>query len=243
MGDERRRFPRLPFVLSVTADGGADGALQLSTVNVSLAGALLVGPVAWAMDEHVTLKVGFPGFLEEHAVEAIVRWVQPAAGDVDPSFGIEWDPDAADLLLRRALEAAANETGLKGRLRVLVADDSRLMRELLGDGVKELTEDADDKAADVVHAVDGQQAWEALEKGGFDLAILDVNMPVLTGLEVLSRVRETAALQTLPVVMVSADRTTARQEALDGGADLFLPKPVRLMDLLETVQALVHARH
>jgi CheY-like chemotaxis protein len=242
MGDERRRFPRLPFVLNVTTHAGADGPVQLSTINVSLAGALVVGPVAWANNEQVTLTVGFPGFLDEHEVEATVRWVQPAAEGIEPSYGIEWDPAVADLLLQRALETAASAAGSSAPLRVLVADDSRLVRELLGDGVKSLTEEADQRAANVVHAVDGQQAWEALEAGHFDLAILDVHMPVIDGLAVLSRIRATDGLAAMPVVMGSADKREARHQALEAGADLFLPKPVRLMDLLDTVEALVRAR-
>jgi CheY-like chemotaxis protein len=231
MGDERRRFPRLPFVLNVTTHAGADGPVQLSTINVSLAGALVVGPVAWANNEQVTLTVGFPGFLDEHEVEATVRWVQPAAEGIEPSYGIEWDP-----------AVAASAAGSSAPLRVLVADDSRLVRELLGDGVKSLTEEADQRAANVVHAVDGQQAWEALEAGHFDLAILDVHMPVIDGLAVLSRIRATDGLAAMPVVMGSADKREARHQALEAGADLFLPKPVRLMDLLDTVEALVRAR-
>ncbi len=94
-------------------------------------------------------------------------------------------------------------------MKILIAEDDDLSRSLLG-GI--LTADGH-----TVHAAnDGTAAWAALnEQQGFDLAILDVMMPGLSGMEVLARVRGDRKLARLPVILCTAlsDRATVTSAA------------------------------
>jgi two-component system sensor histidine kinase RpfC len=72
------------------------------------------------------------------------------------------------------------------------------------------------------------------------VALIDRNMPRLSGIETVQAIRlTTGARERMPVVMLSADVTPeAKREALEAGADLFLPKPIEAARLLEELHAL-----
>ncbi len=117
--------------------------------------------------------------------------------------------------LRRCEPAAVEQ---KQRKRVLVVDDSITVREverqLLRQGGYEV---------DV--AVDGRDGWNQLRKGGYDLVVTDVDMPRMTGLELLRAIRDHEALRELPVVIVSyKDREEDRLAGLRLGANSYLTK-------------------
>ncbi len=119
------------------------------------------------------------------------------------------------------------------RLRVLVADDNPTNREV----IRRILERG---GHDALLVDDGEQVLDALERGRFDVVLLDRNMPGLGGVEALQAIRVmTGAHQRLPVAILSADVTPeARREALDAGADAFLPKPIEVGRLLREVLAL-----
>lgn len=85
---------------------------------------------------------------------------------------------------------------------------------------------------------DGESALEALRSSPYKAAVLDINLPKLSGLEVLKAAR--AAKVTLPVLLLTA-RDTAMQkvEGLDTGADDYLVKPFDLNELLARLRALI----
>jgi two-component system sensor histidine kinase RpfC len=87
---------------------------------------------------------------------------------------------------------------------------------------------------------DGEQALDALQRESFDTVILDRNMPGLGGIEALQALRlMTRGRERLPVIILSADATpVSKREALEAGADAFLPKPVEALRLLEEIQSL-----
>jgi two-component system sensor histidine kinase RpfC len=90
---------------------------------------------------------------------------------------------------------------------------------------------------------DGQQALDLLEGGvqGFDLIVLDMNMPELGGLDVLKALRFMAPQAQVPVVILTADATPQALAACrEAGADAFLTKPVDARRLLDTVAQLTH---
>jgi DNA-binding response OmpR family regulator len=92
----------------------------------------------------------------------------------------------------------------------------------------------------VLTAQTGTGALQLIGEQHPDLVILDVEMPELSGLEVLRQLREAPATQDLPVVML-----TAKDELEDifagsrAGADVYLPKPFRLPRLVEAVEELL----
>lgn len=102
--------------------------------------------------------------------------------------------------------------------RVLVADDSITVRQLQ----KQLLESHGYK---VKLAVDGMEAWNAIRLGEFDLLITDVDMPRMTGIELVGKVRQEAQLTALPVIIISyKDREQDRMAGLEVGANLYLTK-------------------
>jgi chemotaxis protein histidine kinase CheA/CheY-like chemotaxis protein len=123
-----------------------------------------------------------------------------------------------------------------GPRRVLVVDDSRSIREaaslILAQG-----------GYAVETVPDGWDAWELLQDRPFDLLVTDLEMPRLDGHELIAKVRRTPELRALPVLVVSsrtAEATRARVAA--GGADGFVPKPLRRKVLLDAVDAALRPR-
>ncbi|MEH6651408.1 MAG: response regulator transcription factor [Motiliproteus sp.] len=84
----------------------------------------------------------------------------------------------------------------------------------------------------------GQQALDALASHDFDLLILDLGLPDIDGLEVLSRLRQRG--EQLPVLILTArDQVSDRVLGLDGGADDYLAKPFDLDELRARIRALL----
>jgi sigma-B regulation protein RsbU (phosphoserine phosphatase) len=78
----------------------------------------------------------------------------------------------------------------------------------------------------VTTAEDGIQALCELEKGDYDLVLLDVMMPNLDGLETLKRIRQQESLAATPVIMISAlDELSSVVKCVEAGAEDYLPKP------------------
>ncbi|HYI86799.1 MAG TPA: ATP-binding protein [Burkholderiales bacterium] len=119
------------------------------------------------------------------------------------------------------------------KLRVLVADDNPTNREVVGKILE--------RSGHAVTLVnDGEQTLDAVEADAHDLVILDRNMPGMGGMQALQALRlMTRGRERLPVIMLSADATPeAKREALAAGADVFLPKPIEAMRLLDEIQRL-----
>ncbi|WP_437737003.1 diguanylate cyclase [Sorangium sp. So ce1335] len=120
--------------------------------------------------------------------------------------------------------------------RIVVADDDRLARQML---VSMLS-----KAGFQVEAVDdGQEAIELIGRGGVDLALLDIVMPRLTGLEACRLLKSMTAESFLPVVLVTVKTDTAsRVEGLKIGADDYVCKPFEEEELLARVGAMLRIK-
>jgi len=74
-------------------------------------------------------------------------------------------------------------------------------------------------------AVNGMDGWNALRTGQFDLVISDVDMPRMTGIELVSQIKNHSALKSIPVIIVSyKDREEDRIRGLEVGADYYLTK-------------------
>lgn len=119
------------------------------------------------------------------------------------------------------------------KLHILVAEDNpvnqRVIRGLLSHA-----------GFEVVLAQDGEEALSMLESDGpFDLAIIDMHMPELSGTEVIQRWRFTENGH-LPIIMLTADaREDAEQASQQAGADAFLTKPVSSSALVDMIAQLV----
>jgi signal transduction histidine kinase len=127
-------------------------------------------------------------------------------------------------------EAPANPPAAGPRSRVLVVDDSPEMlayiSELLQDG------------CDVVTAGDGEQAWALLQRVPADLIVSDVMMPVLDGFGLTARIKASACLSHLPVILLTArGGADASVSGLQTGADDYIAKPFSPAELKARVHA------
>lgn len=122
-------------------------------------------------------------------------------------------------------------------LRILVADDSEDNRSVIREYLKKLP-----YALDFVE--DGTSALERLQTGGYDLALVDVHMPLMDGYAAVRTFREYERAQSLPPLPVLALTADAFQDAVEkslaAGFTMHLAKPIRKSTLLEAIAR--HAR-
>jgi DNA-binding response OmpR family regulator len=119
-------------------------------------------------------------------------------------------------------------------MRLLIAEDDNALGHFLGRGLES-------DGHRVGLASDGAAAVRAFRMEPPDLLILDLNMPVQDGEQVLSEVRGLDA--DLPILVLTArQEVETRIRCLDGGADDFMPKPFSLFELRARVRALLRRK-
>ncbi|HBP64653.1 MAG TPA: DNA-binding response regulator, partial [Desulfosporosinus sp.] len=83
-------------------------------------------------------------------------------------------------------------------------------------------------------AFDGRTGLELAETGEFDLVLLDIMLPQLSGMEVLRRIRRTSAV---PIIMLTArDSVVDKVSGLDSGASDYITKPFAIEELLARIR-------
>ena len=83
-------------------------------------------------------------------------------------------------------------------------------------------------------AKNGQEAVDMVEKGEYDLVLMDIKMPVMDGLEATKKIKETHP--SLPIIALTANAFDSdRQMAFDAGCDEFLSKPISSDLCLRTI--------
>jgi two-component system chemotaxis response regulator CheY len=110
-------------------------------------------------------------------------------------------------------------------MKVLIIEDDEIQRMLLSDLLRRF------EKVEIVEAVDGAAAWQELENGLCPvLCCCDMNMPGMSGIEVLHQFRTRAALADVPFVFITAatDRETI-EEAIASGATNYILKPLNLI--------------
>lgn len=104
--------------------------------------------------------------------------------------------------------------------KILIVDDMMTMRKIVAKALKSL------EFSDITECKNGQEAWETLQGGGFQLVISDWNMPECTGIELLAKVRGDANLASMPFVLLTAEAEAEQvAEALEKGVDNYIVKP------------------
>jgi two-component system chemotaxis response regulator CheY len=116
-------------------------------------------------------------------------------------------------------------------LNMLVVDDSALMRLVIARALRMLGL----PIGRIDEAPDGVAALAALRMRSFDLAIVDVNMPHMNGIELIEAIGRDAELAQVPIVVVSTEASKAQLAGLRARAIRFLRKPFDPERLLEAV--------
>ncbi len=119
------------------------------------------------------------------------------------------------------------------RRKILVVDDRGHNRLVLVDMLRQLD-------FEIMEAEDGAAAIQIATTTPPDLILMDLVMPVLTGIEATQRLRQLPETAGTPIVAVSASTFTEdHRRAQVAGCDAFLPKPIKLFDLLRLLEQLL----
>lgn len=116
-----------------------------------------------------------------------------------------------------------------GKKRILAVDDDPM-------AVGALRQILTQRGYDVVTTTSGEEALAVLAEQSFDLAILDVTMPGMSGYDLCRQIRKDGRTLDLPVIFLTAKALLMDQaEGEDAGSDLYLIKPVLATKLLNMV--------
>jgi two-component system chemotaxis response regulator CheY len=116
-------------------------------------------------------------------------------------------------------------------VKILSVDDSAIIRKIIRSGVELLD-------YELVEAADGMEALTILEQSGEEilLILLDWNMPGMDGLVFLEKVKNTAALKHIPIMMVTTESEKENIiRAIQAGAINYLVKPFTIEELMKKV--------
>ena len=122
------------------------------------------------------------------------------------------------------------------RHRILIVEDSPTMRQLLVFALKRL------KGVEIVEAQDGMDGLRKVSSDHFDLALIDINMPVMDGLKLIRLIRGEESLRGMPIIVITTEGANEdRERAIALGANEYLTKPIQANRVLRVAQSLLKA--
>lgn len=123
---------------------------------------------------------------------------------------------------------------------ILVVDDSQTVRAV----IRKTLDLAGVDVGEIYEAGNGQEALEILRDNWLDLVFADINMPVMTGIEMVDRMSADGLLKTVPVVIVSTEGSATRVEQLKAkGVSAYVRKPFTPEIIREVVDEVLGARN
>ncbi len=122
-------------------------------------------------------------------------------------------------------------------MRILVVDDFDTMIRIIKNVLSELGYD------NIITARNGEQAFQILSKEKIDFIISDWNMPVMTGIELLKKVKGTPGMDHIPFLMVTAEAEKEHiVEAIQAKVDQYIIKPFTAATLSEKIKFALHKK-
>ena len=118
--------------------------------------------------------------------------------------------------------------------RILIVEDSPTMRQLLVFALKRL------RGVEIVEAQDGMDGLRKVTSDHFDLAFVDINMPVMDGLKLISLIRGEDNLARMPICVITTEGAQEdRERAILLGANEYLTKPIQANKVLGVARSLL----
>ncbi|NCQ59654.1 MAG: response regulator [Myxococcales bacterium] len=116
----------------------------------------------------------------------------------------------------------------------LVVEDSPMMRQLLVFALARI------KHLSVTEAEDGVDGLRKLAERRFDLIITDINMPIMDGLKLVSRIRSDEVHKDVPIIIITTEGSAEdRQRAMALGANAYITKPIQAPQVIAQVKQLL----
>ncbi len=130
-----------------------------------------------------------------------------------------------------------NKTSSKQEIKILVVDDNLLNRKLASAVLKGCNIDHD-------LAENGKMAFEYFLSGKYDLILMDIQMPILNGIECTQKIRMYESeknLSSIPIIAVTTfTMTSDKKNCFDAGMNDILAKPYKTMELVEKIKNFIN---
>jgi CheY-like chemotaxis protein len=185
---------------------------------------ILLTSAGWRGDAAFCLKLGIRGYLPKPITRAdLLQTIQSVLAPETPGIA------APPLITRHTLRES------RGKLNVLLAEDNKVNQVL---AIRLLEK----RGYTVALAESGQAAIDAYEKQPFDLVLMDIQMPLMSGFEAtrVIRARESAIGRRTPIIAMTANAMTGdREKCLEAGMDAYISKPLNIAELFDTIEKLV----
>lgn len=243
--EDKRDSPRIPYVLRVEYRDAV--AFPDATENLSSGGFFIQTDKLFTVGERVPISLSFPGLMDPLEIVGRVAWIRYPRDDERGGVGICVDEEADKRKLSELVNSGTEARGadLSGLppegFRVLIVEDNPHIIEMYSYVLKKLATGAlGGKVPLEVHfAPDGHSALKLLREQRFHLVMTDLYMPVMDGFALVEKIRQEESLKSIPVIAISAGGKEAQERALGLGVDIYLRKPVRFVEVLETVKQLL----
>jgi two-component system, cell cycle response regulator DivK len=117
--------------------------------------------------------------------------------------------------------------------RILLVEDNEMNRDMLSRRLER-------KGFEVTMAVDGREGVERARAGGYDLILMDMSLPEISGWEAARQLREAPETKSVPIIALTAHAMAGdRERALEAGCNDYDTKPIELVRLLGKIEALL----
>ena len=252
-GPEQRQFTRAPILLKVEYASTSE-FINDYTENISVGGVFIATTAQFVQGQVIDFAISFPGLLDPIQVKGEVKWCSPGRGDEEPEgIGVEFlvdqspGQDALKSLLNRlaSKDGTTPSNGDPVTFRVLLVEDNVVVRDMFRYGIQKLSsrEGFPCTKLDVIEADNGKEAWDLLNQTPVHLVIVDLYMPVMDGGQLIEHIRADSSLCHIPILVVSSGGREGRQRAIQTGADVYLDKPIKLKQMMETIETLISIGH
>jgi uncharacterized protein (TIGR02266 family) len=244
MARERRAHPRFPLVLAVQYLG-AESALDY-TENLSATGLFLRTERQFKRGERVKLVLFFPQIVEPLEIE--VEVVRIREEGPEGSAGVAVRVPESNVGDREKLAELARRIAATGRqpeptARILLVEDNHLVASMYAAALRRLAETDHLVGLGIEIVSDGAQAFDRLvREPKVDVLVTDIFMPVLTGLELIEKIRGEPSIADLPVLVITSGSDREREQLARFGVAAMLRKPVKYHELVAQVRSILVKR-
>lgn len=119
--------------------------------------------------------------------------------------------------------------------KIIVAEDSSVIQNLTRKILSQLK-------YEIVSVKNGKQLIDKLEKETYDLVLLDINMPIMNGMECAKHIRQMEINNDIPLIAITGNANNYTEEEFEAvGINAFVPKPLNYDQLVDTVKKFMNA--